>query len=652
MLLRSSIPCDRNRRHARTSIIGALALGVCMCLPSPVAAQTLPAPWSATDVGVPSVQGRATFANGEFSISGAGSDVWGTADQFMFVHQRLDGDGVIVARLSSPTPTDAWAKAGIMIRESLDADSKHAFLLTSAGSGRAFHRRRVTGGPSVHTSGGAGTAPVWVMLERRASTIRAFLSAGGARWTLIGTDVIAMSETVYVGLAVTSRNENLATTAALNNVSVTPLQAVAAAAMPSGWTSTDIGLPLIAGSSDYSAGTFTVTGAGADIWGLSDQFHYAYRQVTGDIEIIARVTAVENTHAAAKAGLMIRDALTPNAAHTSLYLTAANGAALHERPLAGGPTLQLASAAASAPYWLRLERRAAVVTAFRSDDGVTWTLVGVATARAAHDSCRPRGDEPQCVGGGYRAIRQRDRAAAIAADEPAAVDLAYIASGQRSLRGRGGDDTAVRRCRRCRWHRQSRRFLCKRHLARLRHDVTVFLHLGRSCRRHLRYDGDCHRRRGCDDDIGTADDRTSSKQAADNVADGAGRRGDFHGASDGDDGGDGERPGRHDRAGRVLPGRNAGRHRHDKPVWRDVEQRAGGHVFADVGGGRQSWQAWDVGAADDHGDGGGEPTADIGADGAGQRRDVHGAGVGDDDRDRQRHRRHDRVGRASTRARR
>ena len=190
MLSRLSIPCDRNRRHAHTPPIGALVIGICTLLPSPVAAQTLPSRWTATDVGAPSVQGRATFDDGEFSIRGAGTDVWGTADQFTFVHQRLDGDGVIVARVSSPEPTDAWAKAGVMIRESLDADSRHAFVLTSARSGRAFQRRRVTGGRSVHTPGGAGTAPVWVMLERRASTFRAFLSADGATWTLIGTDVI------------------------------------------------------------------------------------------------------------------------------------------------------------------------------------------------------------------------------------------------------------------------------------------------------------------------------------------------------------------------------------------------------------------------------------------------------------------------------
>ena len=64
---------------------------------------------------------------------------------------------------------------------------------------------------------------------------------------------------------------------------------------------------------------------------------------------------------------------------------------------------------------------------------MTWTLVGVTTARAAHDSCRPGGHEPQWVGGGHRVFDNVDRAAATAADEPAAVDLADIASGQRSF---------------------------------------------------------------------------------------------------------------------------------------------------------------------------------------------------------------------------
>jgi hypothetical protein len=171
--------------------------------------------------------------------------------------------------------------------------------------------------------------------------------------------VIAMAETVYAGLAVTSRNADVMTTADLAAVSVTALQPVAAASLPVAWTTLDIGNPLVSGSSSYDAGTYTVTGGDA-ILGTADRFHYAYRQVDGDIEIIARVNAVEQVNAGSKGGVMLRDALTPNAAHVSMFVTAGDGIEFQQRPLPGGPSVQTPVAAAGAPYWVRLERRAAL----------------------------------------------------------------------------------------------------------------------------------------------------------------------------------------------------------------------------------------------------------------------------------------------------
>src|SRR5437868_4642245 len=65
-----------------------------------------------------------------------------------------------------------------------------------------------------------------------------------------------------------------------------------AQSLPSPWASRDIGAPAIAGSSSYNAGTFTVNAGGTDIWGTADQFHFVYQQVTGDIEVIARVNSI------------------------------------------------------------------------------------------------------------------------------------------------------------------------------------------------------------------------------------------------------------------------------------------------------------------------------------------------------------------------
>ena len=60
-------------------------------------------------------------------------------------------------------------------------------------------------------------------------------------------------------------------------------------ALPAGWADSDIGNPLVAGSAQSTSGTMTVRGAGADIGGSSDQFHFAYQAISGDADIRVRV---------------------------------------------------------------------------------------------------------------------------------------------------------------------------------------------------------------------------------------------------------------------------------------------------------------------------------------------------------------------------
>ncbi len=171
-----------------------------------VAAAALPSPWLATDIGSPAVGGSATYASGTFTLNGAGADIWGTADQFHFAYRMLTGDGEIIAQVASLQNTNGWAKAGVMMRETLGAGSRNAFVAVTPANGLAFQRRVTTGGASATTVGGAGTAPSWVRLVRSGSTVSAYRSTTGISWTLIGSDTIFMGATVYVGLAVTSHN--------------------------------------------------------------------------------------------------------------------------------------------------------------------------------------------------------------------------------------------------------------------------------------------------------------------------------------------------------------------------------------------------------------------------------------------------------------
>jgi len=182
-------------------------------------AQGLPTGWATQDIGAVGATGAASSSNGVFTVSGAGADVWGTADAFRFAYTTLSGDGSVVARVTTEDNVNAWTKAGVMIRETLSAGSRHAFMLVSPGKGTALQRRPLTGGTSANTST-TGAAPSWVKLVRSGTTFKAYNSADGVTWTLVGSDSITMATTVYVGLGVSSHLSGVPATATFDHVSV------------------------------------------------------------------------------------------------------------------------------------------------------------------------------------------------------------------------------------------------------------------------------------------------------------------------------------------------------------------------------------------------------------------------------------------------
>jgi hypothetical protein len=155
--------------------------------------------------------------------------------------------------------------------------------------------------------------------------------------------------------------------------------------LPYPWLHQDIGSPVLSGSASYSAGTFTVKAAGADIWGSSDQFHYVYRPLSGDGTIIARVASIQNTDPWAKTGVMIRESLASNSTFVEMIVSPGKGLAFQRRLATGGMATHTGGAMVAAPYWVKLTRRGNTFAGYSSPDGVTWTLVGSDTIVMAYD---------------------------------------------------------------------------------------------------------------------------------------------------------------------------------------------------------------------------------------------------------------------------
>ncbi|MEQ1802501.1 MAG: FG-GAP-like repeat-containing protein [Gammaproteobacteria bacterium] len=549
-------------------------------LSGPVTATT-PAPptWSSQDIGAVAAAGSFTDNGSSISVSGSGADIWGKADEFRYVYRSLNGDGEIVARVSSFTSTDPWAKAGVMMRESLAANSRFALMLMTPGvNGAAFQYRTSTGGSAApsNSQDNVSTIPRWIRLVRQGNILSGFSSANGTTWTLRNSTTIAMPATVYVGLAVTSHVDGTLGTAVFDNValvlptpdttdptvpqslggtpvstsridlawsastdaggsglsgyriyrngsstalatvaspaysdtglaantaysyrvsafdaagnesdpssppvsvttldvpppdginptqpgtlganavsssridlawtastdaggsglagyqvfrngSATPVNASpitgtsfadtglspstaysyqvraidgadnvstlsnaanATTLAPAAWSNQDIGAVAAAGSFADNGASLSVTGSGADIWGAADEFHFAYRSLTGDGELVARVTSLTNTNANAKAGVMIRETLTANSRFALMMMTpGANGGAFQRRTTTGGSAGPSGSndGVSTLPRWVRITRTGNVLSGYISLDGITWTLRSSATLAA------------------------------------------------------------------------------------------------------------------------------------------------------------------------------------------------------------------------------------------------------------------------------
>lgn len=151
---------------------------------------------------------------------------------------------------------------------------------------------------------------------------------------------------------------------------VTPLQMINA----------DIAAPR-AGSGTLSDGVVTVSGAGNDIYGSSDQFHFYYIQVTGDFDFRARLASKTISTVGAHTALMARESLAANSIHAAVSQENTGSTYLMQRASTGGnTTINIGSAVSNTPpTWMRLARVGASIRGYISDDGVTWTEKGPIT---------------------------------------------------------------------------------------------------------------------------------------------------------------------------------------------------------------------------------------------------------------------------------
>lgn len=353
--------------------------------PSNTASATTPAAppppeWTGADIGNVAIAGTQEIGSSSITLRASGTDVWENADGFRFLYRALDGDGAIQARVMSLTQTHGWAKAGVMIRETLAANARNTAAFVTASNGVNAQIRSTPGAATSSISGPWGVAaPYWVRLVRTGTTIVAAVSGNGTTWQTIATHTVSMGSTAYIGLAVTSHNNSALTTARFEQVTVT------GGGTPPPPPPSPPAAPVALAATAVSSSRIDLTWS--DQATNEDGFGIERATGGGSFSLLATVSA--NTTAYANSGLAASTTYTyrvraTNAAGQSSYSNLAT-TATPAPPSLPAPTALTASAISATQVNLTWADQASTETGFRVEratGGGPFVEIAVAPANA------------------------------------------------------------------------------------------------------------------------------------------------------------------------------------------------------------------------------------------------------------------------------
>ena len=187
--------------------------------------EACPVGWQCGDIGAAEPVGTQILTSpGTWTLSGGGGDIWDASDAFHYVWQTMAGDGTTSAQITSQTPTDQWAKAGLMLRATTDAGSPYYAVFVTPLNGVVVQWRTAQGANTSQVAT-TGTVPVYVQITRSGTTFGAATSADRITWTPIAGSaqtVPDLTGPLLEGLAVTSHNQGTASNVSMNSVVTTP----------------------------------------------------------------------------------------------------------------------------------------------------------------------------------------------------------------------------------------------------------------------------------------------------------------------------------------------------------------------------------------------------------------------------------------------
>src|ERR1700761_7737763 len=177
---------------------------------------------SQSDVGPVKNKGNATYDNAtqQYHLEGAGTNIWATHDEFHFVWKKMKGDFILRTNAAFiGKGVEDHRKIGLMVRSSLDTNSKHINAVVHGDGLTSLQYRRTISGVTEEMKSTLTHADV-IQLERRGNTYIMSVARKGETFISEKLDDLDLGDDVYVGLFICSHNPDVSEKAVFNNVRI------------------------------------------------------------------------------------------------------------------------------------------------------------------------------------------------------------------------------------------------------------------------------------------------------------------------------------------------------------------------------------------------------------------------------------------------
>lgn len=173
--------------------------------------------WTQANIGDVGIPGTSMIAANRITMQVGGDDIWDNADNIHYVNIPLEGNGEIIAQVVMQENSHEWAKAGIMLRQSLEPESQQLGIYVAPKHGVIFSRRGEEGKRTHQVALTETTAPIWLKVTRCGKRFNFFTSDDGAEWAFRRGEEFLDGE-IYIGLAGCSHDRNKTADAVFENV--------------------------------------------------------------------------------------------------------------------------------------------------------------------------------------------------------------------------------------------------------------------------------------------------------------------------------------------------------------------------------------------------------------------------------------------------